>query len=120
MRKLLIYLGSIASVSAIAVVALEVKYDRQVESAKAYCEAVARHLESAKDSDGIYPDALDPKGLPASRPELVQASDFYLSSPDGKSYLLRFKDPRLDPRFWFNDVYGYDSEEGFWRQYDGY
>jgi hypothetical protein len=39
---------------------------------------------------------------------------------NGQQFLVRFRDPRFDPRFFFNDIVAYQSNIGHWAQWDGY
>jgi hypothetical protein len=104
---------------AVAVI-IEGRYDREVAAAVAFCDALVPHLEAYREEKGVYPAKIEPSWYGGSAPDLIQVSDFYVVQDDGAAYLLRVRDPRVDPRFWFNDVYGYSSRTGRWQQYDGY
>lgn len=93
---------------------------QQVDRAKAVYNVLIVKLEQEKSVRGHYPRLIDEAWLPSESSDLIRARDFYVPSADGEAFLLRFQDPRIDPRFWFRDVCGYDSREGVWRQYDGY
>ena len=101
-------------------VIMEGRYDRKVAAALAFCDALVPHLEAYREEEGVYPAKIDPSWYGGTAPRLIRISDFYVVQDDGAAYLLRVRDPRLDPRFWFNDVYGYSSRTGRWQQYDGY
>lgn len=99
---------------------LEKHYDGEVIKARNFCEALIPPLEHARERSGRYPERLEPSWYPQPTPSLLRIDDFYLVVEDGSRFLLRFRDPRMDPRFWFDDVYAYDSREKGWLRYDGY
>ena len=116
--------GIAAALIAVLVVGIAVimegGYDREVAAAVAFCDALVPKLEAYRDEKGAYPAKIEPSWYGGTAPDLIQISDFYVVQDDGAAYLLRVRDPRVDPRFWFNDVYGYSSRTGRWQQYDGY
>lgn len=65
---------------------------RDIEEAKAYCEALALRLEQRKQAAGTYPSDLGGLHERGNGPRLVRQSLFY--SSDGRQFELLFADPR--------------------------
>jgi len=109
----------------LAVLALALGYrERQAQlrhdAAHEFIEALIPRLDAHKANAGVYPDAIPVEWYGGgSLPELLRP-DFYMTFDDGQEYLMRFQDPRSDPRFWWNDVVAYQSNIGHWAQWDGY
>ncbi|MCX7004343.1 MAG: hypothetical protein NTV22_13865 [bacterium] len=92
-------------------------YEPKKQEAMRFCESLIPMIELARQREGRYPAAIDPKWIEGKRvPQLIRVEDFYLSNSDG--YLLRIRNPG---EFW-NDIWGYHGHAGTgsWVNYDGY
>jgi hypothetical protein len=109
----------------LAVVALVLGYrERRAQlrndAAREFIEALIPRLDAHKVSAGVYPEAIPLEWYDRrSLPELLRP-DFYMTFEDGQEYLMRFQDPRSDPRFWWGDIVAHQSNIGYWAQWDGY
>jgi len=98
-----------------SVFAWRARVQRQVVTAKAFCESLLPNIQKARSASGSYPVKVDAEWWTGRQvPALVRTQDFYLS--DGSTFLLRFRDPSA---FW-DDVWGFDSRWMGWMNYDGY
>ena len=120
MIRALLAIVIVAMIFAAYAVATESATDEEVAAAKAFCVALVPALEKHRADQGRYPDEISSSWYEGQAPALVRLDDFYLAGPNGEWFLMRLRDPRVDPRFWFNDVYGWDSRKQAWEQYDGY
>ena len=114
-HTILVTLGCLLALL-VAFFVLSDRWQRQVEEAKSFCEALVPMIEQARSQAGSYPKQADPAWW-ASRsvPTLIRTQDFYLST-DGSMFLLRFRDPAPV----MNDIWGFDSRGMGWSNYDGY
>ncbi len=110
----------VALVATVYVFVADRRYNAAVEDARSFCEELVPSIEEHRKSAGVYPAAVDEAWYPGAVPYLIQADDFYLATGDGNSFIFRFRDPRIDPRYWFSDVHGYSSSTRSWQRYDGY
>lgn len=112
-----------AAIAGLIVVVLayrEHQADSRHQEARRFIEQFIPKLEEYKVLNGHYPERIPPDWHTGqSFPELVRR-DFYLSFADGQKYVIRFQDPRDDPRFWFDDIIAYQSDIGHWSSWDGY
>jgi hypothetical protein len=99
--------------------ATERRHDAEVQEAFAFLSAIIVKLDNYRTENGVYPASISADWYAGTLPKLLQP-DFYVVYDEGKRYLLRFRDPRFDPRFWWAYVYGYQSDIRRWEQYDGY
>lgn len=114
-KTVLLTLGCLVAVF-VATLALCARWQRQVVEAKRFCETLVPMIQQANAQTGSYPKEIDPTWWTGRLvPSLIRTQDFYLCT-DGSMFLLRFRDPAPV----MDDIWGFDSREMGWRNYDGY
>jgi hypothetical protein len=110
---------TIAAVLALAVlclgafVVLRARTQRQVASAKVFCESLVPRLQQIHAETGAFPKKVDPAWWGSQAvPPLIRTQDFYFSN--GKTFILHFRDPSA---FW-DDIWGFDSRWMTWGDFD--
>jgi hypothetical protein len=92
----------------------------RIEEATAFIDALVPRLRAFKRENGRYPETIPAEWYDGQPLPWALRPDFYLRSADEQEFLMRFRDPRSDPRFWFIDIIAFQSDIGHWDRWDGY
>lgn len=103
-----------------AIAYLEHQSDLRNKEARLFIESLIPRLQGYKSAHGRYPEAIPNKWHNDRLIPGLLRRDFFLTFDNGHEFLMRFRDPRVDPRFWWNDIVAYQSNIGHWAQWDGY
>lgn len=91
-------------------------YTKEANKAKIFCESLIPRLEKYKQKYGFYPSKIDTNWYQDQKiSKLIRIENFFIII-NSNHYYFRYKNPII-----FQDnVFGYDSEQKMWLQYDGY
>ena len=114
MKKNILFIITLVSIIILSFYGCVKYYTKEATKAKTFCESLIPHLEEFKQKHGYYPSKINTNWFKGQKlPQLIRPEDFYIYVTSNR-YELHYKNPAI----YYDNVFGYDSEQKIWYQFD--